>query len=100
MSTDANTLPVPAVGTSTRLRFDPAWWLGELGARQPVLAGAGILIGLAVIPMGFASGLDPRLFNGIDVWIKPIKFATAVFIYLLTLAFFTGWASRKADIDV
>jgi hypothetical protein len=86
--------PVP-VRVAPVLRLDPIWWLGELGARQPVLAGTGILIGLAVIPMSFAALLDPRLLNGIDVWIKPIKFATAILLYMLTLAFFASWASGR-----
>jgi len=94
MSMYANSLPVP-VYAPPRLRFDPFWWLGEIGARQPVLACTGFLIGLAIIPMAFAGVLDPRFFNGIDVWIKPIKFATAIFLYLLTLAFFAGWVARK-----
>jgi hypothetical protein len=94
MSIYANSLPVP-VHARPRLHFDPLWWLGELGVRQPVLAGTAILIGLAVVPMFLAGLFDPRLFNGIDVWIKPIKFATAIFLYLLTLAFFAGWVARK-----
>lgn len=87
-------LPV-AVYTPAATRVDPVWWLGELGRRQPVLTGTAILIGLAVVPMGLAGAVDPRLFNGIDVWIKPVKFGTAIVLYMLTLAFFTGWVSGK-----
>ncbi|MGN6771129.1 MAG: hypothetical protein ACTHJQ_14980 [Rhizobiaceae bacterium] len=94
MNTLAKSLPVP-VYAPPALRLDPVWWLGELGRREPVLAGTGILIGLAAIPMALAGVLDPRVFNGIDVWIKPVKFATAIFLYMLTLAFFAGWVSRK-----
>ena len=94
MNTLAKSLPVP-VYAPPALRLDPVWWLGELGRREPVLAGTGILIGLAAISMALAGVLDPRLFNGIDVWIKPVKFATAIFLYMLTLAFFAGWVSRK-----
>ena len=104
MNTLAKSLPVP-VYAPPALRLDPVWWLAELGRRQPVLAelgrrqpvlaGTGILIGLAAIPMSLAGLLDPRLFNGFDVWIKPIKFAVAIFLYMLTLAFFTGWVGEK-----
>ena len=94
MNTLAKSLPVP-VYAPPALRLDPVWWLGELGRREPVLAGTGILIGLAAIPMALAGVLDPRVFNGIDVWIKPVKFATAIVLYMLTLAFFAGWVSRK-----
>jgi hypothetical protein len=94
MNTLAKSLPVP-VYAPPGLRLDPVWWLGELGRREPVLAGTGILIGLAAIPMALAGVLDPRVFNGIDVWIKPVKFAVAIFLYMLTLAFFSSWVSRK-----
>jgi hypothetical protein len=94
MNTLTKSLPV-AVYTPAATRVDPVWWLGELGRREPVLAGTGILIGLAAIPMAFAGVVDPRLFNGIDVWIKPVKFATAIVLYMLTLAFFAGWVSGK-----
>jgi hypothetical protein len=94
MNTLSKSLPVP-VYAPPGLRLDPVWWLGELGRREPVLAGTSILIGLAAIPMALAGVLDPRVFNGIDVWIKPVKFATAIFLYMLTLAFFAGWVSRK-----
>lgn len=70
-------------------------WLRELSARQSVLTGAGILLVIAMLPMGFASLLDTRLFNGIDVWIKPLKFALAVAIYMFTLAFFASWIEEK-----
>jgi hypothetical protein len=91
MNALAKSLPAPSPRT---LRLDPIWWIGEIGRRQPVLAGTGILVGLAIVPMAFAGVMDPRLFNGIDVWIKPIKFATAILLYMLTIAFFAGWTSN------
>ncbi len=94
MNTLAKPVPDRFRATSPH-RLDPVWWLGEISRRQPVLAGAGILVGLAIVPMAFSAAIDPRLFNGIDVWIKPIKFALAVLIYMLTVAFFTGWISKE-----
>ena len=70
-------------------------WLRELSARQSALTGAGVLLVVAMLPMGFAFLLDTRLFNGIDVWIKPLKFALAVAIYMFTLAFFASWVDEK-----
>ena len=35
--------------------------------------------------------LDPRLFQGDDIWLKPVKFQIALTIYFLTLAFFARW---------
>jgi uncharacterized membrane protein len=94
MNTLTTSLPVP-VYAQPALRLDPVWWLGELGRRQPVLAGTGVLIGLAAVPMVLAGVFDPRIFPGIDVWIKPVSFATAILLYMLTLAFFAGWVAEK-----
>lgn len=35
--------------------------------------------------------LDPRLFQGESVWLKPVKFQIALVIYTLTLAWFARW---------
>jgi hypothetical protein len=88
MSARSTAVPGTAVTASS---LGPVRWLGEIGRRQPVLAGAGVLVAIAIAPMALAGGIDGRLFNGIDVWIKPIKFAVAVTIYMFTLAFFAGW---------
>ena len=90
MSLFSETFHAPSSG-----RWNAIGWLGELSARQSVLTGAGILLVAAMLPMGFASLVDTRLFNGINVWIKPLKFALAVAIYMFTLAFFASWVEEK-----
>lgn len=50
------------------------------------LAAVGVLMGLSLIPTGLAYLLDERQFNGISVWIKPMKFQASLAIHLLTVA--------------
>lgn len=53
---------------------------------QPLLAGAGIFLLLATIPTFAAMGLDGRTLNGINVWIKPLKFEVSLAVQLLSVA--------------
>lgn len=53
---------------------------------QPLLAGAGILMLLATFPTLAAMGLDARTLNGINVWIKPLKFEVSLAVQLLSVA--------------
>jgi hypothetical protein len=45
--------------------------------------------------MWAALALDARLLNGMNVWVKPLKFHFALSVYLLTLAWFTRYASPE-----
>lgn len=38
---------------------------------------------------------DPRLFHGKPIWLKPLKFAFALSVYLLSLAFFARVLSQR-----
>ena len=58
----------------------------ELDRRSRVLAITGwihlaLLAGMLVISL-----FDPRLVTGINVWIKPIKFAVSIAVYVWTVA--------------
>jgi len=63
----------------------------ELHRREPRLAGAAFLLLSLMPPTLFAMAVDTRTFNGVNIWIKPLKFQIALFIYLATLAWFAGW---------
>jgi hypothetical protein len=82
-----------AVLPSVATRRNMLAWLGAIAARQPVLAGAAVLVGASIIPMAFAGAVDTRLFNGIDIWIKPTKFAVSVLVYMATMVFFAAWVA-------
>ena len=66
-------------------------FLARLRADEPRFFGAAVLMLAAMAPTAFAALADGRTFLGIDVWTKPLKFETALAIYLLTLAFFARW---------
>jgi hypothetical protein len=55
-----------------------------------VLIATGTITLLLLIVCSFAFFIDQRTFNGINIWIKPIKFNVSMFIYVLTFA----WAAR------
>lgn len=63
----------------------------SLFGAEPVFAAVGMLIGLSLVVTLAAMAVDPRLFQGESVWVKPVKFQVALTIYLLTLAFFARW---------
>lgn len=53
---------------------------------EPRLTAAGIAMLLLVIPTLLAYAVDPRLFNGDNVWLKPLKFELSIAVYLLSFA--------------
>jgi hypothetical protein len=58
---------------------------------EPLFAAAGAMIALSLAATVAAMAVDPRLFHGESVWIKPIKFQASLALYLLTLAVFAQW---------
>jgi hypothetical protein len=66
----------------------PAWLPEGIRASEPLFFALGVLMLAAMAPTAFASLVDIREFQGIDVWIKPFKFEVALVIYTWTLAFF------------
>jgi hypothetical protein len=58
---------------------------------EPLFGAAGLLIGLSLAVTLAAQAIDPRLFAGENVWMKPIKFQIGLGLYLLTLAVFARW---------
>lgn len=50
-----------------------------------------LLIAVSLAPTITAMLTDTRLFQGTGNWVKPVKFQTALMLYLLTLAFYARW---------
>lgn len=69
----------------------PAGLLDELYRREPLFTAAGIFMLMLMVPTGLAWLLDDRTFQGVNVWLKPLKFELSIFVYLLSLAFFVKW---------
>jgi hypothetical protein len=68
--------------------FHPMHMITALFGAERRFARLGLWLGLAMIPLIFAMQIDPRQFQGESIWIKPLKFAFALCVYLLTLAYF------------
>ncbi len=74
--TAANTIP-PFANPFARLASD-----------EPRFTAMAIMLALLAIPTLAALGLDARSFEGLNPWIKPLKFELSLGLYLITLAFF------------
>lgn len=62
--------------------------LAQLSRPHPQLVGLTLFVALAALPLLAAYGLDDRLFQGDNVWLKPLKFHFALTVYTGTLALF------------
>lgn len=62
--------------------------IGRLSAPNPQLLRLTLFVALAALPLMAAYGLDDRLFQGDNVWLKPLKFHLALTVYTGTLVLF------------
>jgi len=69
-------------------------WLPDLELEPRLTAAAFAVLALAV-PTTLAWLIDARQFQGVDTWIKPLKFELSIAFYLLTLALFLPLASDR-----
>lgn len=86
-STDARTLPAQVPTTSGPLGLRPIAW------HRPLVALAATMVLLAVVAT-VASVVDPREVTGVNVWLKPLKFAISTALYSVTLAWMIGQLHR------
>ncbi len=72
---------IPVVNSSSRISLD------AFRASSPLLwrTSLAFLIGFAVCLV--LAAIDPRLFNGVSVWIKPAKFFLSLAVHMLTVMF-------------
>jgi len=89
----------PAAGTAVRRSSGPSGWLAESLEREPTLTRFGLLMWALMIPAAIAYGLDDRLFRGVSVWAKPLKFMASTGLFALCTAWFVGLlpAARRND---
>ncbi|MEN9629332.1 MAG: hypothetical protein RJA10_2559 [Pseudomonadota bacterium] len=71
-------------GVDTALR--PIWH--RMWQAEPRLMAFALLMLAAALPATAGLGLDDRLFRGVNVWVKPIKFMLASALLALTTAWF------------
>ncbi|MGE0311983.1 MAG: hypothetical protein AB7P21_10240 [Lautropia sp.] len=84
MRTDTMPSP-PRVCAATRWRA-VARLVRDARARAPVLWTSGVVALAVSLPLLVLAWFDPRVLNGVSVWIKPWKFHVSVGVHLLTLA--------------
>ncbi len=65
--------------------MSPLAQLRALPSAEPIFAAGGLFLLFLAAPLLAAAWLDPRSFNGINIWIKPLKFAVSMSLFLLTL---------------
>lgn len=61
---------------------------------EPVLMIFAAVLTAMMVPAFFSYLVETRTFNGINVWIKPLKFMSSAAIFLLTLALFMPFLDR------
>lgn len=68
----------------------------ELHARQPLLARSGWAMLAVLLASLAAMAFDPRMINGVSVWVKPAKFAASFVVWFWTLAWAWGVLAPQA----
>ena len=85
MNTSAlNTRAPLALGLNPRL-----WWAEAL-QRERTLSLFALFMALAMLPTLVALGLDERMFRGVSIWAKPLKFMASLSLFAISTAWFMG----------
>ncbi len=71
-------------------------WLRGARAASPALWWTSLLMLAASIVTAALAAFDPRLIQGVSVWLKPGKFQVSTGLYLLTLAMVLALLPREA----
>lgn len=69
---------------------------GRFWRDAPAYAGLALFVTLAMAPVLAAMAVDPRVFQGESVWLKPLKFHIALAIFVGSLAFYARWMPDAA----
>jgi len=80
-------MPAIAIRSFDDPAVTSAGFLARLRSAEPRFFAAAALMLAALAPTAFAALLDQRSFQGVDVWLKPMKFEFSLLVYLGTLAF-------------
>lgn len=66
-------------------------FIKEAYADAPALSALTIIMLFLMVPKLGAMLLDTRLHNGVNIWIKPVKFDVALVVYTATLVVLARW---------
>lgn len=80
-------------GSNPAALASPIDWMPLVlpGPRRRDLDAAVLALLMMMLPTMVAIALDTRTFNGVDVWIKPLKFQASLALHLATVALFLRW---------
>ena len=70
--------------------------LSRLHEDSPRFTMLAVFLSISTLPGLGAHALDDRLFNGVNVWNKPLKFQFSLIAYLITLAWFSRFAPQAS----
>ena len=87
----ARSSPPGGVGAGVRSIWHRLW------QAEPRLMAFALLMLAVAVPAAVALGLDDRLFRGVNVWVKPIKFMLASAVLALTTAWFATHLQASAQ---
>lgn len=103
-----NTLSLARQAPGRPLTIALGRWLrglpAELWTRERRLTLFAALMLALLVPMAVAFAVDDRMLRGVNVWIKPMKFALSIAVLALTTAWFVGHlrperrATRSVDV--
>ena len=71
--------------------------LSSLDRRNPVLTRSALLQGALFLVFLAAYFFETRTILGVNAWLKPLKFASSIFIYQITLVFYQKAFPPNAD---
>lgn len=80
-----------ATNQSTGIIARTRRFIKEAYMDAPALSALTILMLFLMMPKLGAMLVDTRLHNGVNIWIKPVKFDVALVIYTATLVYFARW---------
>lgn len=70
--------------------------LSRLYKDSPRFTALAVFLSISTLPVLCAHALDGRVFNGVNVWNKPLKFQFSLTAYLITLAWFSRFAPHAS----
>jgi hypothetical protein len=82
-------MSLQAVLALPRSAAQPSWT--DAFRYGPVFAATALVLLAMIPPTLMALALDARLLNGVNVWIKPLKFELSIALYAGTLAWFMSF---------
>lgn len=71
--------------------MSPRQWLAELHHRDPVLSTVGWLHFVLLAVLALIAPFDTRVITGLNPWIKPMKFAVSIGMYIWTVAWLMAY---------